>query len=103
MRQLLHHPTTVTRDLEFFLRGNNPNLFRGEAETFKTYGGRGTNVLAVLTNTSGENKKINSAEKRGIRSDHFAHRDCENIEGELGHRIIVPGPRFERFYIALSA
>ena len=76
---------------EFFLRGDNLNLFRGEAEKFKAARGSGPNVLAVFSNASRENEQVYSAEERNIRADHFAHRDCENIEGELGRWVIGPG------------
>ena len=38
----------MTSDLKFFLRGDNLNLFRGEAETFKARGGARTSIAAAM-------------------------------------------------------
>jgi hypothetical protein len=74
-----HHSATVARDLQFFLCGHNLNLVCSEAQEFEAAGGYGSYVMAVLSDSAGEDEKVDAFEERGIRTDHLAHGNSKYI------------------------
>ena len=59
---LFHHSAAVACHLLLFLGGNDLYLVCREAEPVQAAGGDGANILAVLTNSAGEDEKVNSTE-----------------------------------------
>ena len=78
----------MTRDLLFFLCGDDLDLVRGEADRFEAICSRGTNVLAVLSNAASENKQVHSAEQRNVRADCLAHGYGKDIQRKRGFWIV---------------
>jgi hypothetical protein len=57
---LSQHRAAVTRDLFFFLCGDDLNFVSGNAKKLKAVRGCGPNVDAVLSDPSGEDKQVHT-------------------------------------------
>ena len=78
-----HQSATVARHLSLFLGGNNLNLVCSQAEKLKSVSGCRPNVVTVLTDTPGEDEKINPAQKSSVGADYFANRDGKDFQRKI--------------------
>lgn len=90
----------MARDLWFFLCADNLNLVCGEAKELETVGSYGSNVIAVLSDAAGEDKKVDTTEEGSIRTNYLAHGNGKDIQRKSGMRIGAD-TRFQRLHIAL--
>ena len=92
----------MARDLLFFLSGNNFNFVGSQPDNVESVGNRGTNVLTVLTDATGEYKKVDTAEQRNVGTDYLADGRGKGIQGQNGAGIVRASTLFESLYIALA-
>ena len=86
----------------FFLCGDNLDLFWSEAEKFEAVRSCGPNVLAVLSDTAGEDEKVNTAEESNICTDYLAYGNRKDIQRKSGASVVRAGPLFQRLHITLA-
>jgi len=92
----------VACDLSLFFCGDNLNLVGGNPKGFKTARGSGSNAIAVLSDASGENEKVDSSQQSRVGPDCLADRKSENIQSKTRLRVPGMGSFFQRLYIALA-
>ena len=75
-----YHSPAVPRDLSFFLCGDNLDLVCSEAEKFETVCNRGTNIIAIFSDPTGEHEKVYTAEQSNVCTDCLAYGNDEHIQ-----------------------
>lgn len=63
LASLDHHSAAVTGDLQFFLCRDNLNLVCGKTKELETVSCYGSNVIAVLSDATGEDEQVDTTEK----------------------------------------
>src|SRR5580693_2383090 len=98
---LADYGSTMTRNLQVFLRRDNLNLVRREAESFEAIQNFCPNVIAVFSDTAGENQKVHTAEQSNVCPDRLAHGNGKDLERESGAWIFAP-TLFQSLHIAFA-
>ena len=97
-----YHSPAVPRDLSFFLCGDNLDLVCSEAEKFETVCNRGTNIIAIFSDPTGEHEKVYTAEQSNVCTDCLAYGNDEHIQRKRGLWIFGAGASRKRFHIAFA-
>ena len=99
---LPHHSPAVARDLLLFFCGDNLDFVCSEAEKFEAVCNRGTNVIAVFSDPTGEDEKVHPTEQSRVCTDYLAYRNGEHIQRKRGVWIVGAGAIFKRLHIAFA-
>src|ERR1700674_5764728 len=99
---LRHQCSTVTRDLLFFLCGDNLNLVCREVERFEAVRSCRPNVIAVLPDAAGKDEKVHAAEESNVCTDSLAYGNRKDIQRESGARLVAADTLFQRLHIAFA-
>jgi len=96
------HRATVAGNLQFFLGWDYLNLIRGEVENFEAVCRCVPNVVAVLSDSSGEDEKVYPAEESNVCTDDLANRNGKDIECKGGTWLVGARTRFQYLHIAFA-